>query len=264
VSVVVCAPVWNPIATAQDDGGVRLVILPESIALTYNGPTSSDVFFPNEPVRVGLKLLNHTKSEFTWPARQPLHQLIALTLRPRGQQQPPDLVWSRIDLPRHVFDGTSPIPPENYAEMRWSVEAPVSGTLAPGIYNVTARLRLQGRRELAAEETLEVRVPSSRADQMDALLHAAIRARWDNNLQAARTALDSLLQLNPVSASAYAELGATYIAARDCAAARKSLDQAISIIEAGTDKENHDLGSRHYYGTGSAVSNRQVCHVSSR
>jgi Flp pilus assembly protein TadD len=87
---------------------------------------------------------------------------------------------------------------------------------------------------------------------MDALLHAAIRARWDNNLQAARTALDSLLQLNPVSASAYAELGATYIAARDCAAARKSLDQAISIIEAGTDKENPRFGQppllRHWVG----------------
>jgi hypothetical protein len=82
-----CVEHWNPIATAQDDDGVRLAIVPESIALTYSGPTSSCVFFSNEPVRVGLKLLNDTKSELTWPGRQPLHQLIALT-RPRGQQQP--------------------------------------------------------------------------------------------------------------------------------------------------------------------------------
>ena len=82
------------------------------------------------------------------------------------------------------------------------------------------------------------RVPKSRADQMDSFLHTAIRARWDGDLHETHAALKSLFALNSVSANGYAQLGALYVASRDCDAARKAYDQAAAIIESGSDHES--------------------------
>jgi hypothetical protein len=50
--------------------------------------------------------------------------------------------------------------------------------------------------------------------------------------------LKQLLGLNPVSASAYAELAAVYQGTRNCAAARTAIDQALGIIERSADRES--------------------------
>jgi hypothetical protein len=221
----------------QDNGGFRLVVLPHSIGLAYTPPTGTYVFFVGEPVPVAIRLLNHTTDELSLTPDRSLERQVTKTLRRRGEQQAlPGVEWPRIES-YHLFDGTSTVPGDNYAEVRYSLTAQ-GRSLQPGVYEVSALYPLRPGFNLTAKETIEVRVPESRSDQMDMLLHTAIRARWDGDLQGAHAALTSLLALNPVSANGYAELGAVFVASRDCVAARKAYDQAVAIIESGSDREN--------------------------
>ena len=222
----------------QDNGGIRLVVLPESIGLSYTPPTGTHVFFVGEPVRVALRLLNHSRNELALTPERSLERQVTKSLRRRGEQQALSGVeWLRTTESRHLFDGTSPVPADNYAEARWALSAQ-DVSLQPGVYEVNARYPLRPGLDLTAKETIEVRLPQSRADQMDMLLHTSIRARWEGDIQGAHAALKALLALNPVSAIGYAELGAVLVASRDCAAARKAYDQAIGIIRSRSDRES--------------------------
>jgi hypothetical protein len=228
---------------AQDRGGVRLVAVPEAIALTYNPPSPNYVFYVGDSVDVAVRLINHTEQELSLPAGRTLEQQITKVVRPSLQQKAAaDALWLRDDIARHPFDGTSSIPPNNYAEIRWSLSSSASGTLAPGIYEVNVSFPLRPGHELTDRKTVEVRVPSSRADQMDSLLHKAIRARFDNRLRESQQLLNTLLGMSPQSSAAYTQLGSVFVAAGDCAAARDAFDKAIAIVQAGSDRENFSFG----------------------
>ena len=229
------------------DGGFRLTVVPESIDVSYNVPVvDHHLFFTGEPVRVTVKLINHTREEFTPRDKRPLADQIIKTVQTRqtpkrdgGPVTVPAVGWSRIGLPRHSYDGTSPIPARNYAEMRWSLASgPQDTLLPPGIYDVTVRYSLRPDHELNEKVAIEVREPQTRADQMDALLHKAIRARWDADLSGAERYLKQLLGLNPVSAAAYNELAAVYLGMGNCAASQAAVDQTITLIQNRADRES--------------------------
>jgi hypothetical protein len=246
LAVKLCARARQWLSRVQaQDGGFRLTIVPESISVSYNAPMlDHHVFFTGEPVVVAVKLMNHTREEFIPRDKPPLADHIIRTAEARhtpdaGGASLPVVTWSRVGLPRHHLDGTSPIPPRNYAEMRWFLTSePIGGSLSPGIYDVSVRYRLRPDHELSGKVVVEVREPKTRADQLDALLHSAIRARWDGQFSEAERLLNQLLAVNQVSAVAYTQLAAVFAATRNCAAARHAIDQALAIITSGADSEH--------------------------
>ena len=252
--LIVAGTAWDlSWAHAQDDG-FRLSIVPESIDVSYNASKPDHhVFFAGEPVLVAIRLINQTREEFVPRDQRPLADLIVKNVQvrqsvphPGATEAPPMVGWSLFSLPRHPHDGTSPVPSRNYAEMRWSLSAAENGTpLPPGAYEVSARYTLRPDHELSARVVVEVREPQTRADQLDALMHAAIRARWDGQFPEAERLLKQLLGLNPVSAVAYAELAAVYKGTSNCAASQAAAVQALAIVERGADRESTLFASRY-------------------
>lgn len=253
---LIAAIIIVPISGVQTQEGFRVSIVPESIAVSYNAPVADHhVFFVGEPVRVAIKLINHTRETFAPREERPLADQIVRIARARSAEAPragatpssaPAVGWSRFEFPRHAHDGTSPIPARNYAEMRWNLtSAQDGGSLPPGLYDVSARYPLRPDHELSARVVVEVRQPQTRADQLDALMHAAIRTRWDGQFFEAERLLKQLLGLNPVSAAAYAELVAVYKGTRNCAAAQAALEQALGIIERGADRDSAEFSNQY-------------------
>jgi tetratricopeptide (TPR) repeat protein len=249
VAAIVCVCGLSSI-TAQREGGIGLVVIPESIDLMYQESAPNEyVFYSDEPVNIAIRLLNQQDVALSLPAGQSLEQAVTRNVRAAGAATAAapldDVTWTKRQTAQYRLDGTEPVPPGQHAELSWTLTRSSAQGMVPGRYEVRVELPIAiergGQRRdvlLSDSKTVEIRRAVNRADRLDALLHAGIRHRWNKRFQEARQAFAEVLALNPNSAGAYAELGAISKGEGDCPRAISEYNRALEIIAARADRES--------------------------
>jgi tetratricopeptide (TPR) repeat protein len=255
VSIALAA---GPVGSQSRDEFLRFNVAVDSIELAYplaaeGGPRS--VFFEGEPVTLRFQVWNNTSESVElengaagWygvslrtEARKLNDEAVKLATRilgrlPRSGEDPPR---QALVLPTNGVD-------EVAAELRQSSGGPlpiglyrVAANLAPTAFSARSMARLRHlRHRLSAEDDFVVVPVASRTDQMNFLLHMAVRCNLGDDTTQATVWLERLLAVNPSSIPAFAQLGAVARRLGDCPRAIAHWTQARQLLEARADPEN--------------------------
>lgn len=256
-AVAVSAGLHSPAPRAQGpDRFVRLTIHLDVAEVVYRSGDSDDsasVFYEGEPVRARLALWNNTPEPLVLRRDQgdwfrPGGALGVKLIQDAGEPTTPVLpVRSRRHERAVVLEGDLLLRPTGRDTVTVEVTGALGTPLRPGTYRLQAQLDRKAiapshfdryRNVLAWESRFVVRSVRSKLDEMNYAHHMAMRLSADGDIAEARTWLERLLHLNPVSGVAYAELGALARRSGDCAAARDYWIRALDLVKSNADTQD--------------------------
>lgn len=119
------------------------------------------------------------------------------------------------------------------------------GEMEPGEYGITVQLNEDGLSDTAKQSgnilkrEIKLRVvdPRSTLEQIDRLLQMSTQAMRSKQYDVVRRFAAQIISLKPDSIPARSDMGLSYLAEKNCAAAKPVLTEAIDLLQSGRDPE---------------------------